>query len=267
MTRASRSAKSARTKQPAKTAPLRMASDEVLDSARAKRRQTRATAKMAGGTKQAVKVAKRSKQRVTAAHPAMLPAIAHFKDYSRRLASALDVFDWTPVEEMAGDLFDCWMSGRQVFLCGNGGSAGNANHLANDFSFSLSRRKGSGIRVHALSENPAVVTCLANDAGYENVFAYQLAVQARRGDLLLAFSGSGNSANILRALEEAREIGVKSYAVLGFDGGKAKPLADVPIHFAVDDMQIAEDTQTVIGHMIVQWLYARRDEFKAQAAQ
>ena len=129
--------------------------------------------------------------------------------------------------------------------------------------YPLSKTKGSGIRVHALSENPAVITCLGNDEGYENVFSLQLAVQARKGDVLLAFSGSGNSPNILRALEEARRIGMKSYAVLAFSGGKAKALADVPVHFAIDDMQIAEDTQTIIGHMIVQWLYAQREAFIA----
>jgi D-sedoheptulose 7-phosphate isomerase len=187
-----------------------------------------------------------------------LPGL-HFADYARRLSHTLQGFDWTPVESLAAELLDCWRCGRQVFLCGNGGSAGNANHLANDFTYALSKRKGSGLRVHALSANPAVLTCLANDTGYENIFAYQLAIQGQRDDVLLAFSGSGNSPNILRALEEAGRIGMRSYAVLGYDGGKARMLADVPIHFAVDDMQIAEDTQTIIGHMIVQWLYARRD--------
>jgi D-sedoheptulose 7-phosphate isomerase len=125
--------------------------------------------------------------------------------------------------------------------------------------YPLSKRKGSGIRMHALSDNPAIVTCLANDEGYDNVFAFQLAIQARPGDVLIAFSGSGNSPNILKALEEARATGMRSYAVVGFNGGKAREMADVAIHFAVDDMQIAEDTQTILGHMIVQWLYQQRD--------
>ncbi|MGE0852404.1 MAG: SIS domain-containing protein [Hyphomicrobiaceae bacterium] len=201
--------------------------------------------------------------RETLARPAVMAPAEHFRAYSRRLSDILLGFDWAPVERLAEDLRDCWESGRQVFLCGNGGSAGNANHLANDFLYPLSKTKGSGIRVHALSGNPAVITCLGNDEGYENIFAFQLAVHARKGDVLLALSGSGNSPNILRALEEARRIGMKSYAVLAFSGGKAKALADVPVHFAVDDMQIAEDTQTIIGHMIVQWLYAQREAFIA----
>ena len=183
-----------------------------------------------------------------------------FSDYSSRLSAALQGFDWTPVERLAYDLRDCWQSGRQVFFCGNGGSGGNANHLANDFLYALSKTKGSGLRVHSLSANPSILTCLANDEGYDQVFSLQLAVLARAGDVLVVFSGSGNSPNILRALEEAKAIGMSSYAVLGYSGGKAKALANVPIHFTIDDMQIAEDAQMVIGHMLMQWLYAQRGE-------
>ena len=122
---------------------------------------------------------------------------------------------------------------------------------------------GSGLRVHSLSANPSVITCLANDEGYDQVFSLQLAVLARKGDVLIAFSGSGNSPNIVKALEEARTIGMTSYAVLGYSGGKAKAIADVPIHVQIDDMQIAEDAQMIIGHMLMQWLYAQRGDVAA----
>jgi D-sedoheptulose 7-phosphate isomerase len=183
-----------------------------------------------------------------------------FSDYTSRFADVLKGFDWTSVEKLAYELRDCWQTGRQVFFCGNGGSGGNANHLANDYLYALSKTPGSGLRVHSLSSNPSVITCLANDEGYDQVFSLQLAVLARKGDVLIAFSGSGNSPNIVKALEEGKKIGMTSYAVLGYSGGKAKALADVPIHFAIDDMQIAEDAQLVIGHMIMQWLYAQRGE-------
>jgi D-sedoheptulose 7-phosphate isomerase len=189
-----------------------------------------------------------------------------FSDYSSRLSAALQGFDWTPVERLAYELRDCWQSGRQVYLCGNGGSGGNANHLANDFLYALSKTKGSGLRVHSLSANPSTLTCLANDEGYDQVFSLQLAVLARAGDVLVVFSGSGNSPNIVKALEEAKTIGMTSYALLGYSGGKAKALADVPIHFAIDDMQIAEDAQMVIGHMLMQWLHAQRDEISSKRA-
>jgi D-sedoheptulose 7-phosphate isomerase len=181
-----------------------------------------------------------------------------FGDYSLRLNATLQGFDWAPVERLAYDLLDCWQTGRQVFLAGNGGSGGNANHLSNDFLYALSKTPGSGLRVHSLSANPSVITCLANDEGYDQVFSLQLAVLARKGDVLIALSGSGNSPNIIRALHEARTIGMTSYAVLGFSGGKAKALADVPIHFHIDDMQISEDAQMIVGHMMMQWLHDQR---------
>ena len=192
--------------------------------------------------------------------PAFALPSALFSDYSERLSAALRAFDWAPVEGLAHDLLDCWRTGRQVFLAGNGGSGGNANHLANDFLYPVSKAQGSGLRVQSLAANPAIITCLANDEGYDRIFAMQLAVQARQGDVLIVLSGSGNSPNILAALEEARAIGMTSYAMLGFSGGKARALADVPIHFRVDDMQIAEDAQLIIGHMIMQWLYAQRGD-------
>jgi D-sedoheptulose 7-phosphate isomerase len=117
--------------------------------------------------------------------------------------------------------------------------------------------------VHSLSANPSVITCLANDEGYDQVFSLQLAVLARKGDVLIALSGSGNSPNIVRALQEARTIGMTSYAVLGYAGGKAKAIADVPIHFRIDDMQISEDAQMVVGHMLMQWLSGQRGEIAA----
>ena len=183
-----------------------------------------------------------------------------FADYSSRLQNILATSDWSGVTRLAHDMLACWQNGQRVFLCGNGGSAGNAIHLANDFLYGIAKCSGRGLKVLALSANPAVMTCLANDVGYEHVFSEQLAVQAEAGDLLIALSGSGNSPNIVCALEKAKAMGVKSYAVLGFAGGKSKQLADVAIHFPVDDMQIAEDMQLIVGHMLMQWLYANRPQ-------
>jgi D-sedoheptulose 7-phosphate isomerase len=137
---------------------------------------------------------------------------------------------------------------------------GNAGHLANDLLYPVSKTPGSGLRVHSLAANSAVMSCLANDEGYDQVFALQLSVLARKGDVLIVLSGSGNSPNIIKALEQAKAIGMTSYAVLGFSGGMTKAIVDVPIHFAVDDMQIAEDTQSIVGHMVMQWLHASRGD-------
>ena len=181
-----------------------------------------------------------------------------FTDYARRLSSLLATQDWAPLESLGADLLSCWRDGRQVFLAGNGGSAANAMHLANDFLYGIARTPGKGLRVHALSENPAVISCLANDEGYEQIFSLQLAVQGRADDLLIVLSGSGNSPNILAALEQARSLKMRSYAIVGYSGGQAKQLADRALHFKIDDMQMAEDGQLIAGHMLMQWLHARR---------
>jgi D-sedoheptulose 7-phosphate isomerase len=108
------------------------------------------------------------------------------------------------------------------------------------------------------------MTCLANDVGYDAIFSEQLAVLGQTGDLIICLSGSGNSPNILKVLEQAKLMGIKSCAILGFSGGKAKALADISIHFPIDDMQIAEDMQLVVGHMLMQYLYSRSIHSQAQ---
>jgi len=176
------------------------------------------------------------------------------RDYLVRLEEATKLIPLEAVELLAHALMDCWQTRKQVFLIGNGGSAGNAVHLANDFIYGISKRLGSGIRMHALPANQAMITCLGNDEGYENIFAHQLAVLADEGDVLIALSGSGNSPNILNALTQAKWQNLKSFAILGFKGGKAKELCDHPIHVPVTDMQLAEDSQLIIGHLLMQWL-------------
>lgn len=181
-------------------------------------------------------------------------APAFVRAYFDRLELVWHAHDWTNVERLNRGLHRAWRENRQVFLCGNGGSAANAIHLANDFLYGVAKHDGRGLRVTALPANGAVLTCLANDISYEDVFAQQLTVLANRGDLLIALSGSGNSPNILKALARAREIGVETFAILGFSGGRALTLAEHPIHFPVDDMQVAEDLQMMVGHMAMQWL-------------
>lgn len=186
-----------------------------------------------------------------------MQSIDFFAGYAQRLSKVLEGADWTRLAELSACLEACWDRKGQVFICGNGGSAGNAIHLANDFVYGVAKSSGKGIRFKALSDNPAVLTCLANDIGYENIFAEQLAVYADRDDLLIVLSGSGNSPNIVAALNKGNEIGMKTCAVLGYGGGKAKAIAAIPIHFNIDDMQISEDLQLVVGHMLMQWLYRK----------
>jgi D-sedoheptulose 7-phosphate isomerase len=169
-------------------------------------------------------------------------------------ALTLEAMDVVPT--LGEALRQVWRDGRTIYLCGNGGSAGNANHLANDFLYGAGVTNGIGLKVESLSANPAVLTCLANDIGYENVYAEQLRVKGEAGDVLIVLSGSGNSPNVVRALEAGAAKGMTTFAILGFTGGKCKALAQHPIHFPVDDMQISEDLQMVIGHLCMQWLCA-----------
>ncbi len=165
------------------------------------------------------------------------------------------------IELMSLGLFNAWLNRNNVFLCGNGGSSANANHLANDLIYGINP-SGRGMNVHSLCANSAINLCLANDVGYENIFSHQLRSLGKEGDLLLVFSGSGNSPNVIKAINEAKTLGITSYAMLGFDGGECLKLADNIIHFKINDMQISEDFQMIIGHIIAKELMKRISEIK-----
>lgn len=182
--------------------------------------------------------------------------INHINQYVSRLESVLSEADWSPVEKLSEVLLEAVASHRQVFICGNGGSAGNAIHLANDFLYGI-EPNGDSLNVEALSANPAVLTCLGNDIGYDNIYAHQLKVKAKAQDVLIVLSGSGNSSNIVNALALANDLEMQTFAILGYSGGKAKTLAKHPIHFAIDDMQISEDLQMIVGHMLMQYMAER----------
>lgn len=209
-----------------------------------------------------VNFAKYARLRSTPKPKAVPEFVRHYRE---TLEAAWKNHDWSDVADLADAMRRCWQDRRQVFLCGNGGSAANAIHLANDFLYGVAKADGRGLRVTALTANSAVMTCLGNDIGYADIFSQQLSVLAEPGDLLLAFSGSGNSPNIVKALERARELKMTSYAILGYSGGKCLTLADHPIHFPVDDMQVAEDLQVMIGHMLMQELSAHPRGWTAEA--
>lgn len=181
-----------------------------------------------------------------------------FQKYCDTFAATLAVTDWKCAQRLGEDLEKIRSERRQVFLCGNGGSAANALHWVNDLLYGAGKTGRGGLRAHALPANASVTTCLANDLGYDRSFSDQLAVLGTEGDLLIVLSGSGNSPNILRVLEIARKMGIRSWAVLGFDGGKALKMVDHAVHFSVSDMQIAEDCQMVLGHMVTRMLAGDR---------
>ena len=181
---------------------------------------------------------------------------AKFLGYAGNLSSILMAQEWQAVGNFVDDLAALRKAGKQLFICGNGGSAANANHLANDFAFAMTRKGAQPIRATALTANVALLTCLGNDTSYAEIFSRQLEIYGSQGDMLLALSGSGNSPNIIRAIETAKLRKMKTYAILGFDGGKCKGIVENPIHFEVNDMQVAEDLQVIVGHMAMQQLGA-----------
>ena len=170
----------------------------------------------------------------------------------KNVLNSINIAHFSILEEIAKVFAISIKEKRNIFWCGNGGSAGNANHLANDLTFGSTYPHEIGISVESLASNASVLTCLANDLGYEHVFSHQLKVKASKGDVLLAFSGSGNSSNIVEALKTAKQMGVLSFCFLGYTGGVCKDLADIPIHVNINDMQISEDMQTIIVHYIIQ---------------
>ena len=184
------------------------------------------------------------------------------QSYLHRLDSSLKHIDPDILSDFLDDLSSIWVKRNTLFICGNGGSAGNAIHLANDFTYGVGYCKTHpvpGLSVEALPSNSAVITCLANDISYDNIFSQQLLAKANSDDILLCLSGSGNSPNIVSAIESANQIGMKTYSIVAFDGGKCKELSTQCFHIPTSDMQIAEDSQLVIGHLCMQWLNINKD--------
>ncbi|MFZ9730939.1 MAG: SIS domain-containing protein [Ilumatobacteraceae bacterium] len=176
-------------------------------------------------------------------------------DYIETLTQVLRAPEMALVAKFTQIFLEAWNTGKRIYLCGNGGSAGNAIHLANDFTYGAGLKRGIGLRIDALPANASVLTCLANDIGYDKVFSEQLRVKAERGDVLVVLSGSGNSPNVVRALEMGNELGMVTLAIVAYEGGRCKDLAQHPMHFAIHDMQVAEDLQLIVGHMIMRQLY------------
>ena len=142
---------------------------------------------------------------------------------------------------------------KNIFICGNGGSAANAIHMANDINFFLIK-KNYQANIESLSSNQAIITCIANDFGYEKIFSEQIKIKGNKNDLLICLSGSGNSLNIVNAIEIANKKELITFSIVGFDGGAAKKKSKYAFHLEVNDMQLSEDSQHFINHVCSKWL-------------
>ncbi len=155
----------------------------------------------------------------------------------------------------AGMMLSCALSeGRRVFTCGNGGSAAIANHLLCDWLKGV--RTGTHLKpkVHTLSSNVELITAIANDIGVEEVFSYPLQSLAQRGDLLIAISSSGASPNIVRAVEQARAMGLQIIVLTGFDGGLVSDMSDVALHVRSSNYGVVEDVHQSLMHVLAQFV-------------
>jgi D-sedoheptulose 7-phosphate isomerase len=153
-------------------------------------------------------------------------------------------------------LEDAYRDRRGVWLVGNGGSAATASHMANDLMLGVGKDGAAGLGAVSLAGDPAVLTAIANDAGYERVFDRQIEALAEPGDVLIAITSSGNSENVLRAVECARRRGLHTIGLLGMGGGAVAPLCDAAIVVPSDDPGAIEDAHMALDHLITAYLRA-----------
>ena len=143
----------------------------------------------------------------------------------------------------------------RIYICGNGGSSATASHFQNDFNKGVSEYIDVPFRFHCLNDNVATLMAIANDIGYEEVFRFQLRNNLEENDVLVAISGSGNSHNVIRAVEYAKEHGCKIIGLTGFSGGKLKELSDISLHAPVNSMQVTEDIHMIFDHLMMSIFY------------
>ena len=185
------------------------------------------------------------------------------QQFLQRVGEELHRIDPGQVKALADAIYDCYEKGRFVFVIGNGGSGSNASHFCEDLGKGTLRREDfdndrkKRLRIISLTDNTPYILAWGNDEGFERVFAEQLKNLASPGDLLVAISGSGNSPNILRAVEWANRNGVRTFGCTGFSGGKLKTLAQHNLHVPLDDMGIVESIHLTAFHWVVDNLHAR----------
>lgn len=181
------------------------------------------------------------------------------RQYLDRVRDEVDRLDADEVANLSALIDQAYRDGRFVFIIGNGGSAANASHLCEDLAkgtladFESQKR----LKVMSLTDNTAAVMAWANDEGYDRVFLEQMKNFASEGDLVLAISGSGNSPNILRAVEWANANGLVTVGITGFGGGKLKGIARHQFHVALDDMGMVESLHMIAFHWIIDDLHRR----------
>jgi D-sedoheptulose 7-phosphate isomerase len=193
----------------------------------------------------------------------MLGTTLDTRSFLERVGQELLRINPAEVKALADCIFECYQHRRMVFVCGNGGSGSNASHFCEDVGKGTLRRDDFDndakrrIRILSMTDNTPYILAWANDEGFERVFVEQLKNLASPGDLLIAISGSGNSPNVLRAVEWANRHDMKTFGCTGFSGGKLRTLAQKGLHVPLDDMGIVESIHLTAFHWVVDDLHRR----------
>jgi len=177
--------------------------------------------------------------------------------YLSQLSQLAGRLDARAIDALADSVFAAWSNQASVFIFGNGGSALTASHWACDLVKTAAVVGQRRLRAVSLADNMGLITALGNDISFDEVFAFQLESHARAGDLAVAISASGNSPNVLRACQWAREHGLLVAALTGFGGGKLRSLADIHVNVPSENYGLIEDLHMSVGHIVAQALRAR----------
>jgi D-sedoheptulose 7-phosphate isomerase len=186
-----------------------------------------------------------------------------YADYVAGLKHTLDKLPWERVERVLDVLDEVRLAGRQVFVFGNGGSASTATHMAADLSKNTAMPGTPRLRTLSLNDNMALFSALGNDLGYESVFAEQLRTLLQVGDVVIAISASGNSPNVLKAIDVAAEGGATTVGLSGYAGGKLAKVVDISIVAENDIIEQVEDIHLILEHIITS---AMRERMRAAIA-
>lgn len=180
--------------------------------------------------------------------------MSQVKKYFTELTQTLDVIEESAIEETISILHNGRLEGKQIFIMGNGGSASTATHFVCDLAKNTRKEGVPHYKVIGLSDNMAIFSAYGNDDGYENVFALQLANLVQAGDIVIGISTSGNSANVLNAIQVANDANATTIGFTGYDGGKLGPMVDVQVHVPSDCIEQVEDIHLVLEHLITKVL-------------
>jgi len=180
---------------------------------------------------------------------------AEISTYLKHEINTIQKLDVEQINRALNLLLEAFENGNTVYIFGNGGSSATASHYQNDFNKGVSEHTEKKFNFLCLNDNVATMMAVSNDIGFEEVFRFQLRGHLKPGDVVMAISGSGNSRNVINAVEYAKEQGNQVIGLTGFDGGMLKRLSDVSLHAPINSMQVTEDIHMIFDHLMMSVFY------------